>query len=111
MSEMKQEDRYKFVTGLLQHIISSESKYVASQRNVLKDDEFIILRLQNKARILDIEIEKREKLIDKYRGYLEDISELAYISMSLMPSKRRTIDTKSSSIKFKLIKNLGIQEV
>ena len=47
----------KGVTELLTRIIAHETKHVESMHQTLKEDEFTILRLQNKARGLEIEIE------------------------------------------------------
>jgi hypothetical protein len=56
MREIKQEAFYKTTTNILKRIIANESKFVELQHHTLKEDELTILRLQNKARILDIEI-------------------------------------------------------
>jgi len=54
---------------LLMCIIDNETKHIESMRYIIKEDELTILRLQNKARILDIELEERKKLVEEYRGY------------------------------------------
>lgn len=100
MREIRLECSYTSVTGLLNRIISSESKYVELQRQTLKEDEFTILRLQNKARILDIEIEKRDKLIEEYRCYLKDISRNKFYKDKANSIKMDTRDTKLLMTKF-----------
>ena len=99
----------KGVIELLARIIAHETKYVESMRQTLKEDEFTILRLQNKARVLEIEIGERKQLIKEYRGYLRDISEAADTSMKLVPSIKNQLDTKSSSTEIKLMKSLEKQ--
>jgi len=94
----------KDVTELLMRIISHETKYVESMRHSLKEDELTILRLQNKSRGLEKEIEERKQLIEEYRGYLKNISEEAYSRMKLIPSTSRQMDTESSTTKIELVK-------
>ncbi len=94
----------KDVTELLMRIISHETKYVKSMRHSLKEDELTILRLQNKSRGLEKEIEERTQLIEEYRSYLKNISEEAYSRMKLIPSTSRQTDTESSATKIELVK-------
>lgn len=94
----------KDATELLTRIIAHETKHVGSMRHTLKEDELTILRLQNKARILEIEIDDREQLINEYRGYLKEISEATDVRMKLVPSTRREADMKSSTSELELIK-------
>jgi hypothetical protein len=89
----------KDATELLMRIIAHEIKYVNSMRHSLKEDELTILRLQNKSRGLEKEIEKRKQLIEEYRGYLKDISETAYTRMRLVPSTKHQMNTDSSTTK------------
>ena len=99
----------KGVTELLTRIIAHETKHVESMHQTLKEDEFTILRLQNKARVLEIEIEERKQLIEEYRGYLTDISESDAIRTKLIPTTKRNADTKSSAKKLELVKSLEKQ--
>ncbi len=87
----------KDATELLTRIIAHETKHVGSMRHTLKEDELTILRLQNKARILKIEIDDREQLINEYRGYLKEISEANDVRMKLVLSTKREADMISSS--------------
>jgi hypothetical protein len=50
----------KDATELLMYIIAQEAKHVESMNHTLKEDEFTILRPQNKARGLAIEIDQRK---------------------------------------------------
>lgn len=50
----------KNATELLMCIIAQETKHVESMNHTLKEDEFTILRPQNKARGLAIEIDQRK---------------------------------------------------
>lgn len=96
----------KDVTELLMHIIANETEHIKSLRHTLKEDELTILRLQNKARSLEIEIEERKQLIEEYRGYLKDISEDAKTRrLQLGPLVKPRIDIISSKTKLELINN------
>ena len=99
----------KDVTELLMRIIAHETKHVESMRHSLKEDELTILRLENKARVLEIEIEERKQLIEEYRGYLTDISKSDAIRTKLMSTTKRNADTKSSATKLELVKSLEKQ--
>ena len=94
----------KDATELLRHIIAHDTKHVESMRHSLKEDELMILRLQNKARNLEKEIEWRKQLIEEYRGYLRDISEAADTRMKLIPSTEQQMDKQSSTTKVELVK-------
>ncbi len=91
-------------TELLMRIIAHETKYVESMCHSFKEDGLTILRLQNKSRNLEKEIEGRKQLIEEYRGYLKDISETAYTRMKLIPSTGCQMDTESSTTKIELVK-------
>ena len=60
----------KEVTELLKRIITQDVKYVESMRRSLKDDEFTIIRLQNKTRNLEKKIEELKKLIKECSCHL-----------------------------------------
>ncbi len=94
----------KDATELLMRIIAHETKYVESMRHSLKEDELTVLRLQNKSRNLEKEIEERKQLIEEYRGYLKDIPEAAYTRMELIPSTEQQMDKQSSATKIELVK-------
>jgi hypothetical protein len=96
----------KSATELLMRIIANETKYIESMRHTLKEDELTILRLQNKARVLAIEIEERKKLVEEYRVYLKDISETTKARMKLVSSTRNELEMDSACKNIKLIKNL-----
>lgn len=72
--------------GLLMRIIAHENKYIESMRLTLKEDELTILRLQNKSRSIEKEIEERKQLIDEYRRYLKGASDQFYSEMKLITS-------------------------
>jgi len=73
-------------TELLMRIIAHENKYIESMRLSLKEDELTILRLQNKSRGIEKEIEDRKQLIDEYRCYLRETSEVSCNKMKLILS-------------------------
>ena len=75
----------KDTTKLLKRIISQDTKYVESMRRSLKDDELTILRLQNKSRSLEKEIEERKQLIKEHRNHLMSTSEEAQTKAELVP--------------------------
>ena len=71
---------------LLIRIIAHENKHIESMRLLLKEDELTILRLQNKSRSIEKEIEERKQLIDEYRRYLRETSEMPFTRMKLIAS-------------------------
>lgn len=95
----------KDAAELLMRIITQEIKHIESMRHTLKEDELTILRLQNKARVLGIEIEERKKLVEEYRSYLKDISEDARTRLQLKNLVKSKMDTKLSKTNLELIKN------
>lgn len=99
----------KDVTELLMRIIAHETKHVQSMCHTLKEDELTILRLENKARVLEIEIEERKQLIEEYRGYLKNISESTDTRMKLSPSTKYKVDPKTSATKLELVQSLDKQ--
>ena len=94
----------KDATELLMRIIARETKHVESMRHTLKEDELTILRLQNKARALEIEIDEHKQLINEYRGYLKDISGAVDLRMKLVPPIRKEVLIKSSTTELEKIK-------
>jgi hypothetical protein len=96
----------KDTTELLMRIIANETKYIESMRHTLKEDELTILRLQNKERVLAIEIEKRKKLVEEYRVYLKDISETAKARMKLVSSTKNELEMNPACTNIKRIKIL-----
>lgn len=96
----------KDVTELLMRVIAHENKYIDSMRHSLKEDELTILRLQNKSRGIEKEIEERKQIIEEYRGYLRNLSEVDYTSIKLIPSTKRQIGMKSSTAQIKVITNI-----
>ena len=96
----------KDVTKLLMRVIAHENKCIDSMRHSLKADELTILRLQNKSRGIEKEIEERKQIIKEYRSYLRSLSEVDYSSIKLIPSTKHQIDMKSSTAQIKFITNL-----
>ncbi len=94
----------KDATELLMRIIAHETKHIESMRHTLKEDELTVLRLQNKVRVLEIEIDERKQLINEYRGHLKDISEMTDVRMKLVPPTSREVDMKSATTELELIK-------
>jgi len=89
---------------LLKRIISQDTKYVESMRRSLKDDELTILRLQNKSRSLEKEIEERKQLIKEHRNHFMGVSEEAQTKAELVPSTEQQMDKQSSTTKIELVK-------
>jgi hypothetical protein len=87
----------KDFTELLTYIIAQETKYIETMRHSLKEDELTILRLKNKSRAIEKEIDERKKLIEEYRGYLRNISDPAKVRIKLIPSTMQQIDTDLSA--------------
>ena len=96
----------KKIIELLRYTIANEIKYVESMHHSLKEDELTILRLQNKARCLEKEIEERKQLIEEYRGHLRSVSEPTYTTMKQMSSTSRQMDADTSTTLIKLVKSL-----
>ena len=86
-------DAMKDFTELLMYIIAQETKYIETMRHSLKEDELTILRLKNKIRAIEKEIDERQKLIEEYKGYLRNISNPTKIRMKLVSPTVRQIDT------------------
>jgi len=89
----------KDFTELLIFIIAQETKYIETARHSLKEDELTILRLKNKTRAIEKEINERKKLIEEYRGHLRQISDPAEIRMKLVAPQAivQQIDTGLSA--------------
>jgi len=81
---------------LLRRIIAQENKYVETMRHSLKEDELTILRLQNKSKGMEKEIEVRKQVIVEYRGYLREVSEADYSRMKLVPLTTHQMDMTPS---------------
>ncbi len=82
---------------LLMYIIAQETKYIETMRHSFKEDELTILRLKNKTRAIEKEIDERKKLIEEYRGYLRYMSDPAKVRMKLISPTMRQINTDLSS--------------
>jgi hypothetical protein len=87
----------KDFTELLMHIIAQETKYIETMRHSLKEDKLTILRLKNKTRAIEKEINGRKKSIEEYRGYLRHISDPAKLRMKLVAPTTRKIDMALSN--------------
>jgi hypothetical protein len=100
----------KDVTELLKGIIAQDAKYIESMRCSLKDDELTILRLQNKLRSLEKEIEERKQLIKEHRNHFTGISEVTQTKVKLEPSTKQQTEKDSSTAQMlKLVKSLERQ--
>ena len=87
----------KDFTELLMYIIAQETKYIETMRHSFKEDELTILRLKNKTRAIEKEIDERKKLIEEYRCYLRHISDQGKVRMKLVSPTMRQIDTDLSA--------------
>ena len=97
----------KEVTELLKSMIAQDTKYVESMRRSLKDDELTILRLQNKLRSLEKEIEERKQIIEVHRNHFTGISETAQTKVKLESSTKQQMEKGSSAAQMiKLVKSL-----
>ena len=85
-------------------IIDNETNHIESMRHIIKEDELTILRLQNKTRILDIELEERKKLVEEYRSYLKDMSKYTVKSPQLKPLADSQIHARPSELKLLRVK-------
>ena len=96
----------KDFTELLIFIIAQETKYIETARHLLKEDELTILRLKNKTRSIEKEINERKKLIEEYRGCLRQTSDSAEVRMKLVapPAIAQQIDTDLSVTNIQLDK-------
>ena len=86
----------KNFTKLLMYVIAQETKYVETMRHSLKEDELTILRLKNKIKAAEKEIDERKKLIEEYRDYLKHISDPAKATMKLVLPTTQQVDTELS---------------
>ena len=84
----------KNVAELLMSIISQEINYVESIRNILREDKITILRLQNKSKSLEKEIEERKKIIIEFREYLKNTQETYYTE-----TKPSTLKTQQNNFR------------
>lgn len=64
---------------LLDSLISSETKSIERMLNLNKEDELTIIRLQNKLKALEKDIEEHKQLTEKYRSYLRNMSKATHI--------------------------------
>jgi len=87
----------KDAKDMLRRIIVLEVQYIETMSLSLKQDERIILRLQNKANCLQKEIEERKQLIEEYRSYLKHGSDQPSAKIRLIPSAGQHLDTESSA--------------
>ncbi len=87
----------KDFTELLMYVIAQETKYIETMRHSLKEDELTILRLRNKSKAIEKEIDERKKLIEEYRGYLKHISDQAKVKMKLVLPTAQQVDTDLSA--------------
>lgn len=85
---------------LLMRIIDNENKHIDSMSKIIKEDELTILRLQNKTRIIAIEIEERKQLVEEYRNYLKHTPNDAVKRSQLNPLADPPTNTNSSVLKF-----------
>ena len=99
----------KDFTELLTSIISQEIKYIEIMRHSLKENGLMILRLQNKSRFIEKEIEERKQLIEECRVYLRSISETSKARTKLAPPEMQQINTDFSTTNIKLVKGLQKQ--
>jgi hypothetical protein len=69
---------------LLNYLIASETRFVETMHHLSKEDELMILRLQNKLRALEKNIGERKQLINEYRGHLGNMSKSTHTRTKLM---------------------------
>ena len=83
----------KDAVKLMKYIIGNETKFIEAMRHSLKEDEFTILRLQNKSKSLEKQIEERKQLIKEYRSYLGSLPKSAHTRAKLIPATRNQMDS------------------
>ncbi len=86
----------KDITELLMRIITVKPNML--NQCVILSKKRSLRFFDYKTNGLETEIEEHKKLIEVYKNYLKDISETAYTRMKLIPSMRRLMGTKSSTI-------------
>ena len=84
----------KEIIEVLKRIITLESKNIESMRHSLKEDERTILRLQNKSKSVEKEIEERKQLI---KEYVKCISVVAQVNMKSASSIKKLMDVDTST--------------
>ena len=91
---------------LLNQLIASEIKSIESMLHLNKEDEITILRLQDKLKVVEKNIEEHKQLIKEYRSHLRDMSESTHTRVKLNPSKKSRLDTGLSVPRIKSVKRL-----
>ena len=88
---------------LLDSIISSETKSIEKMLHLNKEDKLTILRLQNKLKALEKNIEEHKKLTEKYRSYLSNMSKATHIGSKSNLIGKGHLDTAPSITKIELV--------
>jgi len=89
---------------LLNCLITSETKSIEKMLHLNKEDKLTILRLQNKKKALEKDIEEHKQLTKKYRNYLRNMSKANHIETKSNPTRKSHLDTAPS---ITLIKSVG----
>ena len=96
---------------LLNHLIDKEIESIESMLHLNKEDELTILRLQDKLRVIERNIEEHKQLIKEYRSHLRDMSESNHTRAKLNPSEKGHLDMGSSTSRDQIsrkIRKVGI---
>ena len=88
---------------LLDFLISSETKSIEKMLHLNKEDELTILRLQNKMKSLEEDIEEHKQLTKKYRSYLRSTSKTTHIGTKSNSTRKSHLDTARSITRIKSV--------
>ena len=83
----------------LNYLIANETKSIEKMLNLNKEDELLILRLRNKLKALEKEIEEHKQLTKEYRDHLRDMSNSSHTGTKLNPTRKPDINPSITRIK------------
>ena len=86
---------------ILNYLIDSETKSIEKMLRLNKEDELTILRLQNKLKDLEKDIEEHKQLTKEYRNYLRNIPKEAHTGSKPSLSRKSFLDKASSITRIK----------
>jgi len=90
----------------LNYLIDNETKSIEKMLNLNKEDELLILRLRNKLKALENEIEEHKQLTNEYRNYLRNISTATHTGMKSNSTRKNHLDTAPSIARIKSVGKL-----
>ena len=81
---------------LLDFLINSETKSIEKILHLNKEDELTILRLKNKLKVLEKDIEEHKQLTEKYRSYLRNMPKATHMATKSSLTGKSHLDSASS---------------